>query len=712
MEGLRHRDWHLIAEQRFRRRALLEVVAQQFRGQPHIVIADRIGGQYLRLDARARLLWDRLDGRRSMQDLWRDLAALPVGIGPGQTELMSWVLQLSSAGLILSDHDMDPAHLAHRLRKRRDQAVTGRVMSPLAIRVPLFDPGPLLRRIYPLARPLFTGTGAVVFALLMLAGLISGVLNAGALAGSSGALLLSQSGLLAMVIAYPVMKALHELGHGLVLHHYGGEVREAGVMLLLFFPLPYVDASAAAAIPSHRARMMVGAAGVIVELAMAAAALLLWLRAEPGLLQAVLQSFVLMGTLSTLAFNGNPLLKFDAYYVLSDYLQIPNLAQRAGAFVQDRFLARLLSLRPQEVAGPGEAPILMAYGLAALVYRLLLTFVIVAIVSQLFFALGLLLAAWSFISAVVLPLWKLVKKGREMVQAQAAGRRAGGRIALVMAVVLALVALVPLPFSATGEGQVIALSQTEIRADAAGFVAAPEEGRHPPGEGAWVAEGEVVLHLQNPELESRLSIARLARAQVDVTLSAAGLSVADRRIALAQRESLSGNIARLETLAEAQSLRAPAAGRISWHGGQPPVPGSYLDRGSRPGRIAAPGGQEVVAALPAHFAGVLPADGAGLSLRMRDGRRFEGQISGRRVLAQGDEVPEALLTRRGGSVAESNLAPGQALAPVIALWARTPSDLSAALGQRVEVRIALPPRPALQQLIFHLDRLFLRITRV
>ena len=110
-------------------------------------------------------------------------------------------------------------------------------------------------------------------------------------------------GLLTMVLTYPVMKAIHETGHGVVLHHFGGDTRECGVMLLLFFPVPYVDASATNAVPAPAARMLVGAAGILAELACASVALLLWLMIEPGPEQAILYSFMVMGAISTLAWR-------------------------------------------------------------------------------------------------------------------------------------------------------------------------------------------------------------------------------------------------------------------------------------------------------------------------------------------------------------------------------------------------------------------------
>ena len=116
-------------------------------------------------------------------------------------------------------------------------------------------------------------------------------------------------------------------------------------------------------------------------------------------------------------------------------------------------------------------------------------------------------------------------------------------------------------------------------------------------------------------------------------------------------------------------------------------------------------------ALPAFFAGVLPEDGSEIELRLPDGSSHIEHLARRRVLDEGDPVPEPLLARMGGTIAEGAGGTGLALAPAIAAWVRIESDLSAALGQRVEARLRLPPRSLARQILFHLDRIFLRVTR-
>ena len=126
-----------------------------------------------------------------------------------------------------------------------------------------------------------------------------------------------------------VVKVLHELGHALACKHFGGEVPEMGVLLLVFVPCLYCDVTDAWRFPSKWQRILVSAAGMLVELVIASVATIVWWYAQPGLVQLVALDVMIICTVNTLAVNGNPLLRYDGYYILSDLVESPNLWQRS-----------------------------------------------------------------------------------------------------------------------------------------------------------------------------------------------------------------------------------------------------------------------------------------------------------------------------------------------------------------------------------------------
>ncbi len=705
MSALRHPDWHVFAEQRFRRRGAVAASRQVFRGEPYMVLSDRVTGQHLRLSARAQDLWRMLDGRRTAQEIWDDLIRRPA-TAPSQSELVEWLMHLVGSGLVLSDHDLDARYLTERATKKRAGQIEQRAASPLAIRVRLFDPDPLVRATWPFVRPLFTKAGGVAVALLLAVALTLAILNAEALAGGLDTLLLSQLGLLSLALAYPVMKAVHELSHCYALHAFGGRVREFGIMFLIFFPVPYVEASEATALPDKRARMLVGAAGILSELAIAALAFLLWLALEPGVERAIVFNFVLIGSVSTILFNGNPLLKFDAYYVLADWLEMPNLAHRAGDFLGDRFLSRVAGLRQEDFQPPDEARILAIYGVLSIAYRVFLTLTIALIVSRWFFVIGLALASWAMVMGIAWPLAKVGRKGWRRAREQNKGRSAAMRTAVFLAGLAALSTLVPLPFAARGEGKVVPGAEARIVAGTSGVIDRPLAS-----DGAELPAGAPVLALADPELSARLEVLTVSLDFLAEAASRPGLGATER-----QNLARELDVARqrradaLDRQAEL-TVSAPVAGRLSWAEGETPLPGAFVARGQVLGHVVAPGALELVMALPAAYAG-LSREGERAAIRLPDGTELRLPLARQRVVDTGAQVPPELLTSGGGPVPEQPGAPGRALDTAWIAWAEPDRDLSAWSGMRFDVRVDLGTASAAEQALFHIRRLLVRVIRV
>lgn len=140
---------------------------------------------------------------------------------------------------------------------------------------------------------------------------------------------LSSSNLFLLWFTYPVVKGIHEWAHGMAVKAWGGNVREMGLMFILFVPVPYVNASASYHFPSKWTCAMVSAAGIAAELLVGALATYVWLQVESELIHAIAFNIILIAGVSTLLVNGNPLMRYDGYFILSDLVEIPNLAQRS-----------------------------------------------------------------------------------------------------------------------------------------------------------------------------------------------------------------------------------------------------------------------------------------------------------------------------------------------------------------------------------------------
>lgn len=173
--------------------------------------------------------------------------------------------------------------------------------------------------------------------------------------------------------------ALHECGHGLTCKYYGGDVHEMGFLLLAFQPCLYCNVNDAWLFENKNHKIQVALAGVWVELLLAALATVVWLLIDIynpiGYIAFVLMT---IGTASSLLVNLNPLLKFDGYYILTDWLEMQNLRQNSLAWFSWNLKTRLFGSDDEKPLNPSprEKRIYWTYGALVVVYMtMMLSFI-------------------------------------------------------------------------------------------------------------------------------------------------------------------------------------------------------------------------------------------------------------------------------------------------------------------------------------------------
>jgi putative peptide zinc metalloprotease protein len=557
-EGFLSSDWYRVAPMAPRLRGQVDIHRQVFRGDIWHVVQDHHSGRYHRITQQGNFILSMMNGRRTVAQLWEAACDRFDDAPPTQSEVIRLLAQLHSADLIATDLP-NIEEIGERHARQERQTMLARLRNPLALRMPILDPDDFLNATMWLVRPLFSWTGFIAWVVLALTGFVLMVMQWDALTENFGERVLAAENLLLLFLAYPVLKAAHELGHAYATKVWGGEVHEIGMMLLVFMPVPYVDASASAAFANKWRRAVVGGAGIMVELATATFALIFWIYAEPGLARAFAFNIMMIGGVSTLLFNGNPLLRFDGYYVFSDIIEMPGLGQRANKYIW--YLCQRYILRIKDAESPvrarGERKWLFSYSIAAFIYRLFISVAIALFVASKFFVIGVLLAIWALGNTFVKPIWTGLKYLATTPKLQGRRRAVNTAIGLAGSLAVAAILLVPLPYTTTAYGVVWLNESAFLRTQTVGFVT------DVPVDHGLVSAGKPVLLLDEPDLNNQAALAQSRLDEARMRLSSVLLvdqvqtNVFRDQIALIQ-----GQLDDVETRKGKLTLRAPHDGTL------------------------------------------------------------------------------------------------------------------------------------------------------
>ena len=703
-------SWYRVAGVRPRLRNHAQIHRHVYRGSVWYVLQNHSTGKFHRFTPVANLIIGLMDGTRTLQEIW-DLACVRLGDEvPSQDEVIKLLSDLHRADVLQSDAPPD----IYELQQRRSRHARARwkqyIGNPLSLRFPVLDPDRILRRLMPLCAPLFGWFGAALWAGTMAWALVLIAMHWSELSSDMVDRVFSVENLLLMWFVFPLIKLLHEFGHAMATRAGGGEVHEMGVMLLVLMPIPYVDASAATAFRDKRSRMLVGAAGMLVELFIAAIAVFAWIHLESGTERAIAYNVILVAGVSTLLFNGNPLLRYDGYYILSDYLEIPNLGQRSNeylGYLTNRYLFGVEG-GSTPVSAPGERGWFVFYAIGSFAYRMFMMISIALLVASKFFVIGVILALWAFANMLVLPLSKKINYLFASPRLANHRQRALFTTASILVLLTAILVWLPAPSSTRAEGVIWAPEQAQVRATVDGFVAKvlakPDQ---------QVRTGEVLIQCEDPELDARTRVLQAELAELGARYNAAILSkrvqadiINEQKVQVAEALALAHH-----RQAELQ-VRSPADGVFIILDTQNSV-GRYAQRGevlayvtdsaATTVRVVIPQAEGALVAKRTRRVEIRPAD--------RIGKPIQARIQ-REVPAATDELPSMTLSLQGGGkigLDPSKPGDGKALEKLFVLDLELPPGEQANyLGGRIYVRFEHEPEPLADQWYREIRRAFLK----
>jgi len=662
-----------------------------------------------------------LDGRRTVADVWRMCNEQLGDRASTQGEIIQLLGQLFCSNLLYAEVAPDTESLFNRYRTRVKRQIQGWFTNLLFIRIPLLDPDHFLNRWVGIFGRLFSWVGLLLWLIVITSGLYFIIGNMRELI-YQGSDVLAPDNLVLLYLAMIVIKTLHEFGHAFACKRFGrlngsgGQVHVMGVMFLVFVPLPYVDASSAWAFRRKWHRVVVGISGVMVELAGAAIAVIVWANTSTGTLHIIAYNIIFVASISTLVFNGNPLLRFDAYYVLSDLVEIPNLSQRSRNYIY--YVVKKYCWKLKGLHNPahslGERLWFVFYGIASMVYRVFICVRILLFLNDRLpkelFILVPFFAGSAAIAWVLVPFGKFVRylaTGGELARnrGRAVGSTLGG-----LALLVACTGILRVPDYCRVEGIVEPVRLAVVHAESDGFVTGflPSDQVVSPG-------SEALIEAVNPKLEAEKKslLAELrgleAKKRIAETQEIAAVQILAEQIGALQEK-----IARVDLELASLHLKATLSG--TWV--SPDIEktrGMYLSRGQQVGLTASLDDVLVRATAGQQLAAML-IEQALKEIEIRVKGRPDVMLTGEieKIFPAGQEVlpSEALGYAVGGSMPTLSQDPRGTRAAEkffeIRIRPAPDSEVRLLSGQRVIARIQMPSKPLAAQWWRSIRRLFQR----
>lgn len=707
-------NWHRVAALHPRLRTVVRTYRQQYRGRMWHVLDDTTNNQFFRLDDSAYHFIALLDGRRTVADAW-DIANEDLGdAAPTQGEVIRLLGQLYTSNLLHAELPPDAEQMFERYKKRIRREVGGYIASFLFLRIPLWDPNNVLKTWVRAFGWMFSPIGFALWVLLLGVGFYQIAGQWDDLVGRAvdPQWLMQTENLLLLYVCFAVVKFIHEMGHGFACVRFGqregtsGAVHTMGIMMLVLMPVPYVDASSSWAFRSKWRRAMVAAAGMYVELAVAAVAAIVWAATDPGsVVNGLAYNIIFIASVSTLLFNANPLLRFDGYYILSDTIEVANLSGRSKQYIY--YLVRKYLYGVQRTQSPahtaGERGWLFGYGVASTIYRVIISIGILLYLSDMLpeelFPIVVLMMIGAVVAWVCVPTFKFIKYLATSPELDRTRLRAQVITGVFFVALFAGLGFIPAPDRGRADGVVEPVNMAVVHMPVDGFV----DDIAPSG-GNVTTDGEPVLIANNRAL---IAHREEMAAQLDGLRTRLRQSRSDdpaaREAYAAQIRALQTGMRRVDERIARLRVAAPLDG-VWVVDDSKQRNGVFLKQGERIGLVADTGELIIrVAADQSLGPRVQRELGIGATVEMRvpgaPDLAFTGTITALPKAGTSDLPSEALGYIAGGSleVTQNERGETEAAEPFFEVHVTPDADSDLRIGQRLTVRFTMPSRPLIVQ---------------
>lgn len=549
------------------RRADLIVESIDYQRGTYRVVKDPITLKYYRLDPEHYRVLELLDGTKSLDALRTQLLLDFPYVRATMADIQSVVVDLHGKGLVYSNRPGQGQVLIERRREDRKKVVKGLFANILFLKLPGWDPEWTLSRLLPLFgwvyRPWAVALEVAVISAAYL--LLATQFEMFRTKLPEFQQFFGWPNLIYLYVMVGITKMIHELGHGLTCRRFGGECHQIGLIFLVFSPTLYCDVSDSWMMKNKWHRIAIGVAGMWVESILSSLALFLWWFTSPGLLHHLCLNVFFVSTVSTVIFNLNPLMRYDGYYMLSDFLEIPNLSEKSKTLLRNTFSSVCLGIETREDAFMPKRgrEWLVTYSVASTVYRWVVLFGITLFMYTVLKpyelqSIGVAMAVSSMCGIVGSLIYEVVKIINAPRNKPLSGKRISATLAVV-AVAGALVATIPLPLHIEApfliEPHHVANVYTTVPGTIVEVLVRP---------GMKVARGDLLLRLADPEKERKFEELKMQRRfqEIEVAKQRQLEDSGKEAVAREQLQSLESQLAVFERVLAELKVVAPIDGTV------------------------------------------------------------------------------------------------------------------------------------------------------
>ena len=558
---------------RLRRRPDLESRRHRYDGRAYWVVKEPVGLNYFRFHEEEFAILNMLNGQTSLQQIRESFQAEFAPQRISLQDLQQFVGMLHRSGLVISHAGGQGRQLRRRGDQKRKKELLGKFVNIFAIRFRGIDPERILNRLLPWFGWLFTTWCIMLVSVIGLMAITLVLVNYQEFKGKLPTFqqFFAANNWIWLGTTMAAVKILHEFGHGLSCKKFGGECHEMGFMMLVFTPCLYCNVSDSWMLPNKWQRVFIGAAGMYVELFLASIATFLWWFSEDGMFRFLCLSVMFICSVSTVVFNGNPLLRFDGYYITMDLLEIPNLRQKSSEILKRWFQKNCLGLELQDnpFLPTRNGALFGIYTIASFIYRWIVAFGIIMFLNQVLKPYGLQSLGRAFavagVAGMIVPGVSAIYKFLKTPGRAAKIKRGHLLSSLGIAVaVLAFICFFPLPFHVYCPTEVQPHEAVEVRTLVAGKL---QGWNTKPGQ--KISNHQPICKLENGDLAIKIQEARSdVRSTESLIEQASYYSNSDPRLVrelVALRSELKKKQDVLRTLVEKQDnliVRSPIEGVV------------------------------------------------------------------------------------------------------------------------------------------------------